>query len=101
MSTYEHLLVERHGAVGWLINNRPEQLNAMNAKMRDEFADAWTELDNDPQVRVIVLSNFSSAQHRQASLALGADLFLDKSQEFGRVPEILRAWQADAGGAAA
>ena len=51
---YEHLKVERHGRVGWLINNRPDQLNAMNAKMRDEFADAWLELDRDPQVRVIV-----------------------------------------------
>ena len=54
MSSYEHLKVERHGAVGWIINNRPDQLNAMNARMRDEFADAWTELDADPRVRVIV-----------------------------------------------
>jgi enoyl-CoA hydratase/carnithine racemase len=51
---YEHLKVERQGRVGWLINNRPDQLNAMNAKMRDEFADAWLELDRDPRVRVIV-----------------------------------------------
>jgi enoyl-CoA hydratase/carnithine racemase len=52
--TYQHLIVERHGPVGWLINNRPDQLNAMNALMRDEFADAWLELDRDPEVRVIV-----------------------------------------------
>jgi enoyl-CoA hydratase len=52
--SYEHLIVERHGPVGWLINNRPEQLNAMNAAMRDELADAWLELDRDPVVRVIV-----------------------------------------------
>jgi enoyl-CoA hydratase/carnithine racemase len=51
---YEHLKVERHGPVGWLINNRPDQLNAMNAKMRDEFGDAWNELNEDPEVRVIV-----------------------------------------------
>src|SRR3954451_5095599 len=51
---YEHLLVERHGPVGWLINNRPDQLNAMNGAMREEFADAWIELDRDPDVRVIV-----------------------------------------------
>jgi enoyl-CoA hydratase len=51
---YETLIVERHGHVGWLINNRPDQLNAMNARMRDEFADAWIELDSDPEVRVIV-----------------------------------------------
>jgi enoyl-CoA hydratase/carnithine racemase len=50
----KHLLVERHGPVGWLINNRPEQLNAMNGAMRDQFADAWVELDRDPDVRVIV-----------------------------------------------
>ena len=54
MSGYEHLIVERHGPVGWLINNRPDQLNAMNAAMRDEFALAWRELDDDPSVRVIV-----------------------------------------------
>src|SRR5215471_15767305 len=52
--TFEHLIVERHGPVGWLINNRPDQLNAMNAAMRDEFADAWLELDADRDVRVIV-----------------------------------------------
>jgi enoyl-CoA hydratase/carnithine racemase len=52
--SYETLIVERHGPVGWLINNRPEQLNAMSAAMRDEFALAWKELDADPDVRVIV-----------------------------------------------
>ena len=51
---YEHLLVERQGPVGWLINNRPEQLNAMNGAMREEFGEAWIELDRDPDVRVIV-----------------------------------------------
>jgi enoyl-CoA hydratase/carnithine racemase len=54
MSSYEHLVVERRGPVGWLINDRPDQLNAMNAKMREEFGDAWRELDEDPDVRVIV-----------------------------------------------
>ena len=54
MSAYEHLLLERNGPVGWLVNNRPDVLNAMNAKMRDEFADAWLELNADPAVKVIV-----------------------------------------------
>jgi enoyl-CoA hydratase len=51
---FESLIVERRGPVGWLINNRPDQLNAMSAKMRDEFAVAWEVLDRDPDVRVIV-----------------------------------------------
>lgn len=51
---YETIKVGRQGHVGWLINNRPEALNAMNNAMRDELATAWLELDRDPQVRVIV-----------------------------------------------
>ncbi len=60
-SKFEHLLVERRGAVGWLINNRPDQLNAMNALMRDEFAVAWNELNLDADVRVIVHSGTGRA----------------------------------------
>ncbi len=48
------LRLERRGPVGWLVNNRPEQLNAMNAHMRDEFETAWKALNDDPEVRVIV-----------------------------------------------
>ena len=54
MTDYATLKVERQGPVGWLIFNRPDQLNAMNSTMRDELAYAWTELDEDPLVRVIV-----------------------------------------------
>jgi enoyl-CoA hydratase len=50
----ETLVLERRGPVGWLINNRPDQLNAMNALMREEFETAWRTLDADPEVRVIV-----------------------------------------------
>jgi enoyl-CoA hydratase/carnithine racemase len=53
-SQFECLKLERRGPVGWLINDRPERLNAMSARMRDEFALAWTELDGDPDVKVIV-----------------------------------------------
>ena len=48
------LKLERRGPVGWLLNNRPDQLNAMSAHMRDEFEIAWRALDADPEVRVIV-----------------------------------------------
>jgi enoyl-CoA hydratase/carnithine racemase len=54
--SYETIIVEKRGRVGWLIFNRPESLNAMNAKLMDETARAWVELDKDPDVRVIVNS---------------------------------------------
>jgi enoyl-CoA hydratase len=51
---YETLVVERRGPVGWLIFDRPEMGNAMNAQMLTELEHAWRELDGDPDVRVIV-----------------------------------------------
>jgi enoyl-CoA hydratase len=51
---YETVVVERHGHVGWLILNRPDSGNAMNALMFDEVEAAWNELADDPRVRVIV-----------------------------------------------
>jgi enoyl-CoA hydratase/carnithine racemase len=53
-SSYSSLLVERRGPVGWLVFNRPDAGNAMDARMLDELEAAWQELDADPDVRVIV-----------------------------------------------
>ena len=50
-----------------------------------------------PELHVIVLTNFATQQYRQASLAAGADFCLDKSQDFGLVPGILRNWIEAAG----
>jgi enoyl-CoA hydratase/carnithine racemase len=52
--SYEALEVERHGAVGWLIFDRPDAGNALDATMFAELEQAWLELAADPRVRVIV-----------------------------------------------
>ena len=51
---YDTLLVERSGPVGWLVFDRPDSGNAMDATMFRELEAAWRELDDDPAVRVIV-----------------------------------------------
>jgi enoyl-CoA hydratase/carnithine racemase len=51
---YTRLRVEQRGPVGWLIFDRPEAANSMDAAMFDELERAWTELAGDPSVRVIV-----------------------------------------------
>lgn len=87
-STYETLLLERHGPVGWLINNRPDQLNAMNSAMRDEFALAWRELDDDPEVRVIVHTGTGRAFQtgvdvtEVASDGVGMERYRDSMEQF-------------------
>ncbi len=51
---YSTIEVFRDGPVGYLVFNRPEVGNAINARMFVELESAWAELDADPQVRVIV-----------------------------------------------
>ena len=59
--SYEFLEVERRNRVGWIIFNRPEAGNAANAGMLDELERAWKQLDDDPEVRVIVNTGNGSA----------------------------------------
>lgn len=48
------LEVDRDGPVGWLIFDRPDRGNAIDAVMFEELEAAWADLDADPEVRVIV-----------------------------------------------
>lgn len=48
------LEVTRQGPIGWLIFDRPDAGNAIDARMFVELEAAWAELDGDPDVRVIV-----------------------------------------------
>jgi enoyl-CoA hydratase len=55
------VVVERRGPVGWLVFDRPDVGNAMNARMMDELEAAWLGLDADADVRVIVNTGNGSA----------------------------------------
>jgi DNA-binding NarL/FixJ family response regulator len=50
-----------------------------------------------PELKVIVLTNSSSEQHRKLAQRYGADAFLDKSNDFMQIAELLRAWQHSSG----
>jgi enoyl-CoA hydratase/carnithine racemase len=67
--TYRTLLVERDGPVGWLVFDRPEAANAMDATMLAELEAAWRELAADPDVRVIV--NTGTGDAFQTGLDVG------------------------------
>src|SRR5260370_29321247 len=55
------ILTDRRGPVGWLVFNRPDRGNALNAAMTDALPRAWRELDGDPRVRVIVVTGAGKA----------------------------------------
>lgn len=48
------LVVQAEGAIGWLVFNQPERLNAVNEEMWRALPDAVAALDRHPAVRVIV-----------------------------------------------
>ncbi len=59
-----HLTVERDGHIATVTMNRPKKKNAMSMEMFVRLADAWNDIDADPNVRVAILTgaggNFSS-----------------------------------------
>jgi enoyl-CoA hydratase len=51
-----HLLVDKEGHVLTLTMNRPEARNAFGPEMLVRMADAWKQADEDPEVRVVILT---------------------------------------------
>ena len=58
---YETLSIRRDGAILHLSMNRPELLNATNAKMELELANFFTDVNRDAQTRVVILSGEGKA----------------------------------------
>ncbi|HVB93383.1 MAG TPA: enoyl-CoA hydratase/isomerase family protein [Acidimicrobiales bacterium] len=89
------LLVERHGPIGWLIFNRPDSGNAMNAAMIGELEVAWRELDADPAVRAIVNTGEGRAFQTGldvVELAKNPEALREQSRRTRRAELRLTAW---------
>ena len=78
----DHLLLERDGAVTVLTMNRPEARNAFSAQMLSCLEDAWVEAEEDPGVRVVILTG--AAGHFSAGADLKAMFAPDPSDPHGR-----------------
>jgi enoyl-CoA hydratase/carnithine racemase len=92
---YETLVVERHGPVGWLVFDRPDRANAMDATMLAELEHAWRELDADPEVRVIVNTGNGAAFQTGldvAQLSRDPDALREQSRRTKRAELRLTAW---------
>jgi len=79
-------------AVAGIINTRPD-VAVLDIKLANESGSGIDALiavrKKLPGIRAIVLSNYTTPQHRKASADAGAEYFLDKSSDFERVAEIL------------
>jgi len=66
---FETVLIEKRGRVAIVTINRPEKLNALNSRVRDEILAALDQLQADSEVRVVV---FTGAGEK--SFIAGADI---------------------------
>lgn len=95
---YETLVVERRGPVGWLVFDRPDRGNAMDATMLAELERAWTALDADDDVRVIVNTGNGAAFQTGldvVQLAKDRDALREQSRRTRDAALRLTAWHND------
>ncbi|HEX7006061.1 MAG TPA: enoyl-CoA hydratase/isomerase family protein [Alphaproteobacteria bacterium] len=59
--SYEFLKLERHGPISVLTLNRPDVMNAWNARMREEMRDAVRALVEDDHLRVAIVTGTGRA----------------------------------------
>ncbi len=96
MTGYDTLRVTRDGPVGWLLFDRPEVGNAIDARMFDDLEAAWSELERDPGVRAIVTTGNGKAFQTGLDVAqlAGDKEALRKSSRQTRDAELrMTAWQ--------
>ena len=55
-----NVLIDKNGKIGIVTVNRPQQLNSMNSETRSELAEAFTQLGNDYEISVILLTGAPS-----------------------------------------
>ncbi len=66
---YENILLEKHDKISFITINRPESLNALNAKTIQELSSVFDDLNSDPSCRVVIITGSG-----EKSFVAGADI---------------------------
>src|SRR3989442_14596477 len=61
MTTHETIIVEKTDSQGKITLNRPDQLNAINDKMGEEFHTALRDIEKDDRIRCLVITGAGRA----------------------------------------
>ncbi len=79
MSEYKYYLIEKKAPIAWVYLNRPDKKNAMNPPAWKEAPDVFASLNNDPDIRVIIVAGKGPA------FCAGIDLM----SMVGEIPELM------------
>ena len=90
MATYETLIVETRGRVGWIRFNRPQRMNALNDALAKELSAVLHAFDDDPEMGCIVITG------NERAFAAGADIGAMAEWDYAKVAAddyITRDWE--------
>jgi enoyl-CoA hydratase/carnithine racemase len=74
---YTNVLVDKQDHIGLITLNRPEEMNTFNVPFARELNDALMEMDQDPEVRVVVIR--AAGKHFSTGISLAE--FKNKSNK--------------------
>ena len=84
-SDYQHILFERREPhILWITLNRPEVLNAADARLHTELVEVWKTIDRDPDVTVAVVTGAGRAFSAGGDLAMVENAYRN-ADEIGRI----------------
>ena len=83
------VLTEKKDAVGILTINRPDALNALSSEVLGEISGAFEALQQDDEVRVIIITGAGRAFVAGADVAEMADLTMVEGRAFGNIGQAL------------
>ena len=82
---YRYIQFERREqGILWLTLNRPEVLNAADARMHTELVEVWATIDRDPEVRAAVVTGAGRAFSAGGDLGLVENAYRNP-EEIGRI----------------
>lgn len=67
--TYHNLITEKEEGLGWIIVNRPDKLNALNAETIQELKEAFLSFQDDEEVKAVILTGSG-----EKAFVAGADI---------------------------
>jgi enoyl-CoA hydratase len=89
MNTFQTITYEKRDGLAYITLNRPQALNAVNIKMRDELYEVLPAVRDDPEVQAAILRGAG-----ERAFCAGADI-----TEFGTTPSVVIArrvrWERD------
>jgi len=84
--SYETIKVEKLGRICIIRLNRPDKLNAINIKMVEELVDALNQIENDNEIRVVIITGEGRAFSAGADVKEMVDTKLDFVIRKGHLP---------------